>query len=292
MCTTQSISEVAKQVNNTEILEHRRRLFDVSKIFEFFVRANDARSRFGSEDLWQQMLELIYFQFHKLDGRTEARASRVQHHPKFAGEDVGFGLFATSKIQKGEIMYSTLETGVNARIVEAGGTLHFDLGDETALAPVVEDVTKDNVFKINHTSNRRKKNVKIEVGFREFESNNRTQIFVIKVEVTKDIKQGEELAFDYFGGEVSWLKEFTPTVNTRKKTVPTDNIKITSKSRTRTTKFAKDVFGKSVEPGRYVTGELVACWWCVGGALVACWWHVGGMLVVCWWCVGGVLVVG
>ena len=49
--------------------------------------------------------------------------------------------------------------------------MKFDLGDGTALAPFTEDIDKPAVFKINHSSSVREKNVKLELDYREFDSN-------------------------------------------------------------------------------------------------------------------------
>ena len=128
------------------------------------------------------MLELIYFHFNRLSMHTFVDYSKMVPHKSFKNDTVGRGLFSSTTMRKGHVLYATLETGVTARIVDSGGTDNFHLGCGQALAPMNEDESKDAIFMINH-ADEKSCNVRVEVGYSEFETSVKTMVYVIRVEV-------------------------------------------------------------------------------------------------------------
>jgi len=241
----------------------------ISRHLAFFVRGtlllsrvenvNDEENKYYRSG--HDMLELVHFEFNSLDKHTFVAASKAKVDPAFEGEDVGRGLFAEYFMSKGKVFYTVMETGEDCKIVKNGGTWHFDLGANQALAP---EGDKRHIFMMNHAPKKsRGNNVKVEVDFREFDTPvSDSTIFVMRVEVTKNINALQEMCYDYFGTlpvpRYPFIQDHTPRVNVRKK-VSLEKIAVTAADRTRVaeyTKLAKTLLKPGTPPYCYFHDTL------------------------------------
>ena len=245
----------------------------ISRHLDFLVRGtlllarvenvNDEENKYHRSG--HDMLELVHFEFNSLDKHTFVAASKAKVDPAFEGEDVGRGLFADNFMPKGTVLYTVMETSQDCKIVKSGGTWNFDLGAGQALAP---EGDKRHIFLINHAPKRsRGNNAKVEVDFREFDTPvSDSTIFVLRVEVTKDINASQEMCYDYFGTlpdvpRYPFIQDHTPRVNVRQK-VSLEKIPVNAADRTRVadyTKLAKTLLSKpGTPPDRYFHATLRA----------------------------------